>query len=304
MRNEKGGLRLILILLWCLLAASAMAEPVHIVASINDLAAVAREIAGSDAQIDVICRPDQNPHSFEILPRQVMLVQQADVYLKVGVALDPWADQLIRAAGNPHLIVVDCSRGIAILHDKPGADEAEADARTHPEGNPHYWLGPANLPVIAENIRDGLVRADSADAERFTQSLDVFAARVDSALSHWREVLAPCKGTGIITGHPEWDYFARDFDLRVAGVVSYVPDAEPSPARLAQLEETIRSGAARVFFQEPLASDRIPKVLARDTGIELMVVPPSVGAIPQSTDVWSQFDYLARELAQRCGPSR
>jgi len=53
-----------------------------------------------------------------------------------------------------------------------------------------------------------------------------------------------------------------------------------------------------------LASDRIPQVLMRDTGIQLMLAPPSVGAIPQSTDVWSQFDYLARELSLHCGPSR
>jgi len=281
--------------------ASVRAEPLRVVASTSDLAAVARELVEPSVRMDVICRPDQDPHSFDILPRQVMLVKQADVYLKVGVALDPWADDLIRAAENPRLVVVDCSRNIEII----GATaEDEAEEHTHPAGNPHYWLGPANLARMAENIRDGLLRADSAEADGLTASYETFAARADSALAHWRETLAPCRGVGIVTAHAGWDYFARDFGLRVAGVVSHVPDAEPSPAHLAQLEEIIRAGGAGVFLREPFTSDRIPRVLARDTGIQVMTAPPSVGAIPQSTDVWSHFDYLARELAARCGGSR
>jgi ABC-type Zn uptake system ZnuABC Zn-binding protein ZnuA len=301
MRNAKNGLRLALILSGCLLAASVTAAPLHIVASINDLAAVAREIAGPSARIDIICRPDQDPHSVDVPPRDLGLVRQADVYFKVGVALDPWADDLIRAAHNPRLVVVDCSRGIEIL-GVSGEDEAEK--RTHPEGNPHYWLGPSNLVRIAANIRDGLMRADSMAAPQVAKSFELFAARADSAFAHWREMLAPCRGTGIVTEHPAWDYFARDFGLRVAGVVSAVPDAEPTPAHLARLEEIIRAGGARVFLKEPFASERIPQVLARDTGIQVMTAPPSVGAIPESRDLWSHFDYLVRELAARCGSSR
>ena len=285
-----------------MLFAPVRAEPLRVVASTSDLAAVAREIAGPAVQIDVICRPDQDPHSFDILPRQVVLVQRADVYLKVGVALDPWADDLIRSADNPRLGVVDCSREIEIIGGAPGEDEAEE--HTHPAGNPHYWLGPANLPQIARNIRDGLLRADPAASERWTASYEAFAARADSALQNWREILAPCRGTGIVTTHASWDYFARDFGLRVAGVVSHVPDAEPSPAHLARLEEIIRAGGARVFLKEPFTSGRVAQVLARDTGIQVMAAPPSVGALPQCTDVWSHFDYLARELAAHCRGSR
>ena len=292
---------LVLVVCAVMVTAPGRAEPLRIVASTSDLAAVAREMVGPSVQVDVICRPDQDPHSFDILPRQVMLVKQADVYLKVGVALDPWADDLIRAAENPRLVVIDCSHGIEIIRDAPGADET--GEHTHPAGNPHYWLGPANLARIAGNIRDGLLLADPAASAQLTESCETLAARADSALARWREILAPCRGSGIVTAHASWDYFARDFGLRVAGVVSRVPDAEPSPAHLARLEEIIRGGGAGVFLKEPFTSDRIPWVLARDTGIQVMAAPSSVGAMPQSTDVWSHFEYLARELAARCDRS-
>lgn len=290
----------VLVLAACVLAASA--APLRVVASTNDLAAVAREVGGDQISIEILCRPDQDPHSFEILPRQVMLVQRANVYLKIGVGLDSWADDLVRSAGNSRLIVVDCSEGVEIIRRASEGDKGEANV--HPAGNPHYGLGPENLFRIAENIRRALVLADTGRKDLFTTGYTAFTMRLDSSLAKWRKTLAPCRGTGIVSTHAEWDYFARDFGLRITGIVSPIPDAEPTPAHLAHLEGAIRAAGACVFLKEPFASDRIPHVLARDTGIPIITVPPSVGAMPQSTDVWSHFDFLVGELAAHCRGAR
>lgn len=280
----------------------AEAKTLLVLASTSDLAAVAKEVGGSAVDIDVICKPDQDPHSFEILPRQILRAQQADVYLKVGVALDPWADDMIRSAENPRLIVVDCSRNIEILGFEHAHEEGEEHA--HPEGNPHYWLAPTNLTAVAANIRDGLIQADSTRSDLWRKGFDTFTVRIDSAVILWRKIAAPCAGLGIVTTHASWDYFARDFGLRIAGVVSHIPDAEPSPVHLAELTQLIRSGGAQVFLKEPFTSDRLPKMLAQDTGIRVMIAPPSVGATESSTDIWTHFDGLIRDLTMHCSTPR
>jgi zinc/manganese transport system substrate-binding protein len=299
MKNAKRLILSRLVSVFLVIVGSTEAATLRVVASTGDLAAVAREVGGDQISIEFICRPDQDPHSFEILPRQVLLVQQADVYLKVGVGLDLWTNDLIRSAGNAQLIVADCSEGIEIIEHAAANNEGES--HVHPAGNPHYNLGPENLRRVAQTIRDALMRADSGRTELFLSGYSAFIARLDSSLAAWRETLVPCRETGIVSTHAEWDYFARDFGLKITGIVSPVPDAEPTPAHLAQLEQAIRATGRCVFLKEPFASDRIPQVLARDTGIPVITVPPAVGAMLPSTDVWSHFGFIVRELAAHCG---
>ncbi|HEY3295816.1 MAG TPA: metal ABC transporter substrate-binding protein [bacterium] len=289
-------LTIITLLILAVGSLSFAAEPLKIVASTTDLAAVAREVGGARVTVEALCRGDQDPHDFEILPSQVMQVQQADIYLKVGLALDPWADKLIQSAGNTRLRVVDCSHGIDVI----GKAEHHSENSPHPLGNPHYWLGPSNLITVAETIRDAFKDADSSYQDVYGQRGYTFRNKMESAISRWKTTLAPCSGMGLVSSHPSWDYFARDFGLEIVGTVSRVPDAEPSPVELATLEQTIRTRSRVVFLREPFTSDRFPNVLARDTGISVLTVPSSVGALPQVTDLWSQFDYLTTQLALHC----
>jgi zinc/manganese transport system substrate-binding protein len=268
-----------------------------VVASTPDLAAVAREVGGDLVRVEALCRGDQDPHDFEVLPSQVMQVQRADVYLKAGLALDLWADKLISSAGNGRLQVSDCSRGIAVI----GAGVQDGP---HPLGNPHYWLGPSNDTIVARTVERALQQADPSHAGEYAQKANYFVGRLDSALTHWRGVLAPCSGWGIVSSHPSWDYFARDFGLEIVGTVSRVPDAEPSPLELATLESAIRGRGKAVFLREPFTSARFPDVLARDTRIPVLDAPSSVGASAQAPDLWSQFEFLTAQIAMQCQTSR
>jgi ABC-type Zn uptake system ZnuABC Zn-binding protein ZnuA len=269
------------------------------VASTTDLAAIAQEVGGDRVQVESLCRGDQDPHEFEILPTQVMTLQQADVYLKVGLALDLWADKLIASSGNSQLRVADCSTNIAVI-GKSGNESGGA----HPQGNPHYWLAPSNFPVIAATIRDALKSSDPDHAADYDAFYTNFAARADSAYTHWKDVMAPCAGKAVVTEHASWDYFTRDFGLKVAGIVNRIPEAEPTPLDLALLEQTIRTQKVTIYLREPFESSRIPDVLARDTGIKILLAPTSVGATPGSQDLWSHFDALISSLAEACASPR
>jgi zinc/manganese transport system substrate-binding protein len=277
-----------------LLSNSAWAV-VKVVASTTDLAAVAQEVGGELVSVESVCRGDQDPHEFEILPSRAAMLRNADVYLKVGLALDVWADKLIEGSGNSKLVVEDCSRGIAIL-----SGTAQDPNSPHPLGNPHYWLGPTNLSIIGQTVRDALAKADPVDSAQFSIQYQYFVTRVDSAYAHWKDLLASCKGLGIISQHPEWDYFARDFGLEIVGTVSSMPEAEPSPVRMARLVHTITTREHCVFLREPFSSARITDALTNDTGIPVLVVPSSIGALPWSSDLWSQFDYLVNTIAGHC----
>ena len=273
----------------------------QVVASTSDLGAIAQEIGGRHISVETLCSANQDPHSFEIVPRMVLAVRRADLYLKVGAGLDYWTDDLLKAAGNGRLRVVDCSRGITLIHQEKGVKHGHGE---HEAGNPHYWLGPVNIPVMAKNIAEGLEQADSNHAAEYEPSLARFVQRFDSAFATWKATMLNCHGAKIITYHRSWDYFTRDFEMEIVGTVEPHPGAEPSPETVALLEDTIRREHVGLLLVEPFESDRLARLLARDTGISVVTLPPSVGGSAAGQKVFSWFDFLTREISLHCAASQ
>lgn len=289
------------LLLLFLLASPGCAQELKVVASTTDMAAIAKEVGGEFISVTTLCRADQDPHQFEILPQHVLAVRHANVYLRIGAGLDFWTDEILSAADNPGLIVVDCSTAIPLLKDAEEEHEhAHGDHPAHEAGNPHYWTGPSNIPALARNVAEGFERANPANAPHYATNFAAFEQRFDSALASWRQTLLSCRGAGIVTYHRSWDYFARDFSLNIVGTIEPQPGVEPTPMGLALLERDIKTRNAQVLLLEPFSSSRIAALLARDTGISVIQASPSVGGDGSSASIIDHFQTLVHEIQMRC----
>ena len=297
-QSERGLILVIALLL--VFVKQGECKPLRVVATTTDLAAVANEVGGGLINVEVLSRPEQDPHHFEILPQHVLAVRDADVYLKVGAGLDYWLDDLLTTAENSQIIVVDCSQGVQLIRDEEEEEEHGHGHHEHESGNPHYWVAPTNLEMIAGNITEGLKQADPAHRAEYVAHLRQFQIRMDSAVTGWKETLRPCTGAGIVTYHRSWDYLARDFDLRVIGTIEPQPGTEPSPVGLALLERSIQAENARILLMEPFAPVRLAKLLARDTGIQVVRASPSVGAAGEPMNIFVHVDRLVSEIRAHC----
>jgi zinc transport system substrate-binding protein len=67
------------------------------------------------------------------------------------------------------------------------------------------------------------------------------------------------------------------------------PEAEPSPAHIAQLQRLIRTKGITTVFSEELASPEMAHTLARDLGIRAAVLDPIEGLGPDT----AHEDYLS-----------
>jgi zinc/manganese transport system substrate-binding protein len=243
-----------------------------------------------------------NLHFVEMLPSYMLKVSQANIYFKVGLALDQWAGGIIDGSRNDKLVVVDCSTGIDVL-DKPTGKVDASMGDVHPEGNPHYWLDPRNGKVIAQNILAGLAQADPGNAATYKANFESFSRRLDSAWQVWSSKAASFKGLPIISYHSSWAYLAKAFDLDVVGFIEPKPGIEPTASHTAELIEVVKKRGVRVILREPYFSDRAPNALAKETGATVYLVPSSVGGTEKARDYFSLFDELVNTLALAGGKS-
>jgi zinc/manganese transport system substrate-binding protein len=276
------------------LAARSGAAPLRVGASLPDLASIAHYLGGDKVEVFSVAKAGSNPHQVEVLPSYMIKVSRAALYLKVGMSLDQWADAIVEGSRNNSLITVDCSQGISVL-DKPTGKVDASLGDVHPQGNPHYWLDPANGVVVAGNILEGLKKVDAGNAGFYQANFEKFKTESEAKIKGWKAAMAPLKGEKIITYHSSWAYLADAFGLIVAEHVEPFPGIPPSGSHLAKLVEDIKSNHIKLLLQEPYFKDDAPQFLARQTGIKVVKAPPSCeGTGPQ--DYWNHFDDLVKKI--------
>jgi len=276
-------------------AVSDAQATVRVVASSTNLASITKFVGGDLVEVSSIARGTADPHFVEVLPSYMIKVKRAQLYLKVGLDLDRWADKIIDGSRNGKLLIVDCSQGIVPLNVPVGGVDASM-GDIHPGGNPHYWLDPRNGEIMAATIRDALSRLDPEHAEEYRAGQERFVSLLRAKEREWALVTERLRGMEIVTYHDTWPYFSRAFGVSVAGFVEPKPGIEPTPSHTANLVELINARGIQVIGLEPYYSTRTPDSIANATGARVVVLPPSVNGADGADDYLTLFDVLLRTL--------
>lgn len=272
------------------------AAAIKVIATTQDLAAIVTEIGGDKVTVEALARGYQDPHFVEAKPSFVFKLNSAQLLVVVGRELEMgWLPPLITQSRNSKLQpggagYLDASQTARIL-DMPTGQITRAMGDVHPSGNPHYWLDPSNGRRIAKAIQDKLTSLSGGDAAYFAQRYADFDRRLAAAESRWKSTLAPYKGTKVVTYHRSWSNFAEAFGLDVIGYVEPKPGVPPSPSHTLTLMQEMKRQAVKLILVEPYFDMKTPNAIARDTGAKVLVMPPSVGGVPQAADYIKLFDY-------------
>lgn len=241
-------------------------------------------IGGDRVDHQSLALPGQDPHSVEAKPSFVTALARADILVDGGLGLeDGWLPVLVRQAANPGLTPgapgrVHLSKGIKIL-EIPGASADRSQGDIHPQGNPHIWLDPRNLFVMAENLATTLSLQDPEGKAVFATNLSAFKQNLQRAIARWSSRLKPLAGSTIVTYHRSLSYFAGFAGITVLDTLEPLPGIPPSSSRLIELASTIQSGKVRVILGEAWYPIRDGKFLSEKTGVPVHRIPEGSGDV-------------------------
>ena len=268
----------------------------NVVTTTEDLASIGREVAGDRIAIESIARGYQDPHFVEAKPSFILKLQRADLLIVVGRELEiGWLPPLIQQSRNGKIQpgapgYLDASLQAAIL-EIPTSQITRAMGDVHPLGNPHYWLDPENGKRIAKEIADKLSELRPNDRAFFQQQLESLTMRLDAAEKRWLAMMAPYKGTKIVTYHRSFPNFVERFGLEIIGYVEPRPGIPPTPQHTLDLINEMKRQNVKLVLVEPYFDLKTPNAIGRDTGAQVLVMPPSVGGTKDVTDYFKLFDY-------------
>lgn len=261
--------------------AAAGSRPL-VVASVYPLYEFARQVAGDRAEVVTLVPSGVEPHDWEPAPQDVARIERARLFIYNGAGLEPWAERLLAAVGGRGPAVVVATAGLDLVaadlpHDERHGGRRGALAEEARAKDPHVWLDPVLARAQVEHIRAGLVRVDPGHAEDYAERAGAFTGRLDALHRAFDHGLARCARREIVTAHSAFTYLARRYGLRQVPLMGVSPDAEPSPAALAELTRFARAHRVRYIFFETLVSRRLADTLAREVGAQTLVLDPIEG---------------------------
>jgi zinc/manganese transport system substrate-binding protein len=286
-----------------LIAAPAHAATLKVVATTQDLEALAKEVGGDKIETDSLAKGYQDPHQVEPKPSFILKLNKADLLIVVGRELEiGWLPPLINQARNPRIAAgadryLDASNFAHIL-EIPTGQITRAMGDVHPAGNPHYWLSPENGRRIAQGIQKKLSEIDPADAAYFAQRYADFDRRLGEAEKRWNAQMAPYKGVKIVTYHRSWPNFVETYGLNVVGYVEPKPGIPPSPSHTFELGQEMKKDNVKIIIIEPYFDSKTPNAIGRETGAQVVTLAPSVGGAKGApvSDYIQLFDYDVKTL--------
>ncbi|SAI87992.1 ABC-type metal ion transport system, periplasmic component [Methanoculleus bourgensis] len=221
-------------------------------------------VGGDHVRVILLVPPGADPHTYEPPPGVIADLADADIYAVVGSGIEfelAWKDKI--AAMNPGMLIVDCSRGIDLI------STGEED---HSGTDPHIWLSPGNAKVMVENICQGLIEVDPANADEYRRNADTYQGELDALDREIAGALAESGVEKIMVYHPSWAYFARDYGLEEIPIEN--EGKEPSPRGIEHLIEQAKEEHITVIFASPEYSTRSAEVIADEIGGTVVLVSP------------------------------
>jgi zinc transport system substrate-binding protein len=230
-------------------------EQVMVATTIAPLGDFVKAVGGERVSVSVLVPPGAEPHTFEPTPSQIRQVADADIYVKNGVGLESWMDNILKV--NPQMLVVDTSRGINLISDSYEATNAGGFNAT----DMHIWLSPRNAMIQVQNICDGLIEVDPAGRDYYIKNRDSYISELKELDSYLNSTFAGTEKKKFVVLHPAWIYFARDYGLEQIAIE--VEEKEPGPRYLAEVVNVARANNITTVFVEPQYNPKLAEVIAK-----------------------------------------
>jgi zinc transport system substrate-binding protein len=275
-------------------AASAADDGrLQVTAGFYPLVWVSERVGGEHIEVTGLTDPGVEPHDIEPTFARTVALARADLVV-VEHGLQPAIDEAV--AQNAEGRVLDVT-DVVDLREEDG------------EVDPHFWLDPLLLADAGDAVAADLAELDPPNAASYTANATALRADLEALDDEFVSGLADCERHVVVSSHDAFGYWGR-YGIEVAPVAGLTPDAEPTPANLARLQQLIREEGITTVFSERLASPKLTDALARDLGLRTAVLDPIEGlasddAAAQGDDYLSlmRANLTALEEANGCTPS-
>jgi zinc/manganese transport system substrate-binding protein len=264
LRFVAAALCAFLVLSWGSTSAWA-ADKVKAVATFSILGDMLRHVGGDRVEVVTLVGPNGDAHVYQPTPSDAKHLSEAKVLVINGLGFEGWMTRLEQSSGFRGLVVT-ASKGV-----KTQQMTEEEEGKSKRVTDPHAWQSLANGRIYAENIRDGLIKADpegkaayEANTSKFIAAIDELEPQVKAAFEN-----IPTPKRKIITSHDAFGYFGAAYGIELIAPQGVSTESEASAKDVAKIIRQIRQEKIPAVFVENISDPRLMERVAKETGARI-----------------------------------
>jgi manganese/zinc/iron transport system substrate-binding protein len=183
----------------------------RVVCTTGMIADAVEQIAKDRAEVTCLMGPGIDPHRYIATPKDMQLLEKADLILYNGLHLEGKMGDVLEARSR-YTRTKAIGEGLSRLRL---ADEATGG--TH---DPHIWFDVLLWAEALKNVRDALIEIDPAHAEFYKANYDTYAEELRKLDSEVRQIIQsiPKEKRVLITAHDAFGYFGQAYGIEVHGL--------------------------------------------------------------------------------------
>ncbi|MBQ6971204.1 MAG: zinc ABC transporter substrate-binding protein [Synergistaceae bacterium] len=237
-------LRTVFALVFLIVSSSVAHARVSVVCSLFPVYDFTRSVAGELADVKLLIPAGVDLHEYEPSPRDIITLNEADLFIYTCPELEAWAQNLPVSAKK-----ASSSRGIQLTNN-----------------DPHIWLDLSLAQTMTVNIMEALCTADPENALDYARNAEDFCVRLGELDAGF---LAMRKDKPLVfAGEFSAGYFVRRYGFEY--VSAYDGENEPSLRKMAEVISYIQHTGTRFIFTDNGAVSRVTRAISEQTGAEIL----------------------------------
>jgi zinc transport system substrate-binding protein len=247
---------------------------VRVVAAFYPLYEAALRVGGDRVEVVNLTPAGTEPHDLELTPRQVDQIEGADLVLYLGGGFQPGVEGVARRSEGD---AVDAVEELSLLPGRPDEEAEGNEGHAEPGTDPHLWLDPVLLGGVVGKVIAALSAIDPGGKDAYAANAATYRRELGLLDQEFAHRLTGCARRVIVTSHAAFGYLARRYGLTQDAIAGLSPEAEPDPARLAELTDLVAATGTTTVFTETLVSPKVAETLAREAGVTTATLNPIEG---------------------------
>ena len=190
-----------------------------------------RQILGGKAgEMDLVFLLDNriDLHNYQPSVGDIVKIQDCDLFIYVGGESDEWADDVLRQAMNPNMVVINLMdilgegvkpeeiiEGMEHDEDDHDSDSVNEDGHDHDEQyDEHVWLSLKNAVILCAAIEGALSSLDAENAEMYRNNLSAYVEKLAALDKEYRAAVDAAAVKTLLFGDRfPFRYLADDYGL-------------------------------------------------------------------------------------------
>ena len=259
-----------------------------------------RNIVGDEGEVSLLIGAGTEPHEYDPTAKDIAKISQSDALVYDNENMETWVPTVMKSLTDSKVKEIKATKDMELL---PIEEDDEHEGKEHHdehehEFDPHVWLSPKKAKLLVEKITAQLSEAFPEKASAFKTNAQAYLEKLTELDKEYSSALKDAKQKNFVTQHTAFRYLATDYGLNQIGIAGISPEAEPSPARLAELTKYIKENEIRYIYFEENASEKIAKTLATETGVALEVLNPLESLTKEEMDKGDNYISVMKENLQ------